>query len=237
MGTAALLFAGFLLLGQQPDSSPDVAAAVKAEQAGDFAGAESIYAQLVINHPDAQLYQRLGLVRHMQNKFSPAAEAFAAAVKLDPSLWSSHLFLGIDLYRMDQFDTADSHLTTANRLRPNDPEVMFWSGVTKLARHDYLRGFAILEMVLERDPSNAEVLRILAESYASYGTALLNELGDKYPTTAAGLVAQGKAFEFEGAYRPALDAYQSALALDPRRPGLQEAINRVQARLLATPAP
>jgi tetratricopeptide (TPR) repeat protein len=214
-----------------------MAAARKAEQTGNFAAAESIYSQLLNNHPEAQLYQRLGLVRHMQNKFSSAAQAFAAAVKLDPSLWSSHLFLGIDLYRMDQFDAADSHLTTANRLRPNEPEVMFWSGVTKLARHDYLRGFTILETVLERDPSNTEVLRILAESYASYGTSLLNEVGNKYPTTAAGLVAQGKAFEFEGAYRPALDAYQSAFAADPHRPGLREAINRVQARLRLTPAP
>jgi hypothetical protein len=43
-----------LLLGQQPD----LAAARKAEQAGQFAAAEKIYAQLLAQRPDAELYQR-----------------------------------------------------------------------------------------------------------------------------------------------------------------------------------
>jgi len=225
---AVLLIPG-LLLGQQPN----LAAARKAEQAGQFAAAEQIYAQLVSARPDAELYQRLGLVRHMQNHFSSAAEAFRQALKLSPDLWGSHLFLGIDLYRTNQFEEADRQLDAANRLRPNEPEILFWSGATKLARHDYMAGFESLEKVLERDPSNAEVLQMLAESYARVGTSLLNEVGNKYPNSAPGLVVQGKAFEFEGAYGPAKDAYQAALALAPDRPGLREAIARVAGRLKA----
>ena len=227
MRVSVFLVFATLLLGQQINPKPDLAAAHKAEQAGQFAAAEAIYAELVSQRPDAELYQRLGLVRHMQNKFDSAAEAFEQAVKLDPSLWSSHLFLGIDLYRMDKFDVADSQLTMANRLHPTEPEILFWSGVTKLARHDYMPGYEILESLLERDPANAEVLRILAESYASLGTSLLNEVGNKYPNSPAGLMVQGKAFEFEGAYGAALDAYRAALALDPGRPGLRETIERV----------
>jgi tetratricopeptide (TPR) repeat protein len=229
----AVLFLAALLLGQQPGPTPDLAAARKAEQAGQFAEAEQIYGHLLSQRPDAELYQRLGLVRHMQNKFSSAAEAFRQALKLSPDLWGSHLFLGIDLYRMNQFDQADVQFDAANRLRPNEPEILFWSGATKLARHDYMAGFESLEKVLERDPSNAEVLQMLAESYATVGTSLLNEVGNKYPNSAPGLVVQGKAFEFEGAYGPAKDAYQAALALAPDRPGLREAIARVAARLKA----
>jgi len=225
---AVLLIPG-LLLGQQPN----LAAARKAEQAGQFAAAEQIYAQLVSARPDAELYQRLGLVRHMQNHFSSAAEAFRQALKLSPDLWGSHLFLGIDLYRTNQFEEADRQLDAANRLRPNEPEILFWFGATKLARHDYMAGFESLERVLERDPSNAEVLQMLAESYARVGTSLLTEVGNKYPNSAPGLVVQGKAFEFEGAYGPAKDAYQAALALAPDRPGLREAIARVAGRLKA----
>jgi tetratricopeptide (TPR) repeat protein len=229
----AVLLIAAVLFGQQPSASADLAAARKAEQAGQFAAAEQIYAQLVSERPNAELYQRLGLVRHMQNKFSSAAEAFRQALELSPDLWGSHLFLGIDLYRLNQFDEADQQLAVANHLRSNEPEILFWSGATKLARHDYMAGFEILEKVLERDPANAEVLRMLAESYATFGTSLLDEVGNRYPNSAPGLVVQGQAFEFEGAYGPAKEAYQAALALRPDRPGLLEAIARVDARLKA----
>jgi tetratricopeptide (TPR) repeat protein len=231
----AELLLSVLLSGQQTSSAPNLFAAQRAEQTRDFAAAEAIYVQLVSHGPDAQLYQRLGLVRHMQNKFGSAAEAFEQAVKLDASLWSSHLFLGIDLYRMNQFDAADAHLGIANRLHPGEPEIMFWSGATKLARHDFIAGFQTLEAVLERDSSNSEVLRLLAESYASFGTSLLNEVGEKYPNSPAGLIVQGKAFEFEGAYGPALDSYRAALTMAPGRPGLRESIDRVEARLRDNP--
>ncbi len=220
-----------LLAGQQRASVPDLAAAHSAEQAGNFAAAETIYARMVSENPNAELYQRLGLVRHLQNKFEPAAKAFEAAIRLDPSLWTSHLFLGIDLYRLNRFDDAAAHLAKADRLHPGDREVKFWMGANELARHHYIAGFEALEFVLERDPTNAEVLRMLAESYASYGTALLDEVGNKYPNSPAGLIVQGKAFEFEGAYGPALDSYRAALALTPNRPGLRESINRVKAEM------
>ncbi|MDQ2711796.1 MAG: tetratricopeptide repeat protein [Acidobacteriota bacterium] len=228
---AKFFLSAALLLGQQAGPLRDLPAAQRAEQAGDFKSAETIYVQLLAQHPHVSLYQRLGLVRHMQNKFSSAADAFKSAVHLDPSLWSSHLFLGIDLYRMNQFADADSQLDIANQLHPNEPEILFWSGATKLARHDFMSGFEILESVLERDPSNAEVLRMLAESYATFGTSLLNEVGERYPNSPAGLIVQAQAFEFEGSYGPALESYHAAQALDPDRPGLPESILRIEALL------
>lgn len=229
--TAAAFFLAVLLFWQQPGSTRDLAAARQAEQAGDFRTAESIYLQLLSRQPDPQLYQRLGLVRQMQNKFSSAAEAFGAALKLDPALWSSQLFLGIDFYRLGSFPQAEAHLTKANQLHPKEPEVMFWLGATKLARHDYLSGFAMLETLLQRDPGNTEALRLLAEAYATYGTSLLNEVGTDYPQSPAGLTVAGKAFEFQGNYADALQAYRSALAIDSRRPAVLEAVERIESRL------
>lgn len=233
MRVFAVLVFSALVCGQQPGPGTNLAAARRAEQAGQFASAELIYEELLSGRPDPELYQRLGLVRHMQNKFIPAAEAFRQALKLSPGLWGSHLFLGIDLYRLNQFEKADIELAAANRLRPNEPEILFWSGATKLARHDYMAGFEILENVLERDPTNTEVLRMLAESYATFGTSLLNGVGNRYPNSVPGLIVQGKAFEFEGAYGPAKDAYQAALALAPDRPGVREAVARVDTRMKA----
>jgi tetratricopeptide (TPR) repeat protein len=171
----------------------------------------------------------------LQNKFSDAADAFTKAVQLNPQLWPSHLFLGMDLYRMSRFSDALDHLQTADKLEPSQPEIRFWLGATNLALHNYLSGLQVLEELLKTNPTNAEVLKLLAESYADYGTQLLSQVAEKYPDSAAGLEVQGRAFEFEGSYDAALQAYRQAAAKEPTRPGLQDAITRLSG--LARQAP
>jgi tetratricopeptide (TPR) repeat protein len=225
-----LFISSGLLSGQQPASSPNMQAARQAEASGNFALAESIYERAVAAHPDADLYQRLGLVRHLQNKFSEASSAFENAVRLNRALWTSRLFLGIDYYRMNRFPDARTQLEAADRLQPDQQETRFWLGATYLALREYLPGLQMLETALEKNPRSTEVLKLLAESYADYGTQLLNEVAEKYPDSAAGLEVQGKAFEFEGSYEAALNAYREAAAKDPNRPGINEAIARVSNR-------
>ena len=225
-----LLFLATLLHARQSGSGEDLDAAHQAERSGDFSRAESIYKKLAAGHPDAEIYQRLGLVRHLQNKFGEASQAFEQAIRLNPQLWSSHLFLGIDYYRTNRFTEALKQLEAADRLHHEQGETRFWLGATHLALRQYMKGFQALEAALEKDPNNTEVLRLLAESYADYGTQLLNQVGEKYPDTAAGLEVQGRAFEFEGSYEAALRAYQEAAAKDPKRPGIHEAIARILQR-------
>ena len=225
------LFLFIALLGaRQSEANEDLDAAHRAELSGDLPRAESIYGKLLAVYPDADVYQRLGLVRHLQNKFAEASRAFEEAVRLNPQLWSSHLFLGIDYYRANRFVDALKQLETADRLHPRQRETRFWLGATQLALRNYMTGFETLETVLQEDSANTEVLRLLAESYADYGTQLLNGVGEKYPDTAAGLEVQGRAFEFEGSYEAALGAYRKAAAKDPGRPGIREAIARVLRR-------
>jgi tetratricopeptide (TPR) repeat protein len=213
-----------------PTSDQRLATAQAAANAGDFAQAEEIYKQIVAAHPSAGMYQRLGLVCHLQNKFPEAARAFAKALELDSSLWTSHLFLAMDEYRMNHFSDALAHLDSAERGTPGYPETLFWKGATHLALHDYWNGFEELEKVLENDPANIEALRLLAENYADRGTELLNKVAEQYPDSAAGLQVQGRAFEFEGSYETALRFYRAAAVKDPKRPGIQEAITRLSSR-------
>lgn len=214
----------------------ELAAAHNAEIARNYALAESIYVRILTKQPDAEIWQRLGLVRHLENKFEAASQAFQSALHLKPSLWTSHLFLGIDYYRLNRFSGALAHLKEADRLNPNVQETQFWLGTTELALHQYWEGFQALEGALEKDPGNTELLRLLAEEYAEFGTKMLNDVAEKYPDSAAGLEIEGKAFEFDGSYDAALDAYLKAAAKDPALPGIQESITRVQSRR-TKPAP
>lgn len=227
-----MLFLTAVLFARQSGTQGDLDAAHKAEAAGDLPRAESIYRNLLAAHPDPEIYQRLGLVRHLQNNFAMAATAFERAIRLNPQLWTSHLFLGMDYYRTNRFTDALTHLEIADRLHPGQSETRFWRGATLLALRRYLPAFETLESLLQSDPNNLEALKLLSESYADYGTRLLNEVGEKYPATAAGLEVLGRAFEFEGSYDSALRAYRQSAAKDPHRPGIQEAIARVLSHIV-----
>ena len=215
------------LLGQPPDAN--LTAARKAELAGDLASAEREYQQALALRPDAATYQRLGLVRHLQNKFQDAIPAFVQSLKLQPNQWSARLFLGIDLYKTNQFERALGQLKQAGKLRPNDPEIRLWLGLTYLARKEYLTGLAMLETLSSEQPKNLELLRILAENYAVFGTSLLNNVAEKYPDTPAGLQIHAEALEFEGAIEAALEAYLQLRKIQPARPGVADALERLKA--------
>ena len=215
------------LAGQLPEAH--LTAARTAELAGDFASAEREYQQALALRPDAAIYQRLGLVRHLQNKFQEAIPAFEQSLKLQPNQWSARLFLGIDLYKTNQFERALGQLKQADKLRQNEPEIRFWLGLSHLARKEYSTGLAMLEALSSDQPKNLELLRILAENYAVFGTTLVNNVAEKYPDSPAGLQIHAQALEFEGASEAAMEIYLQLQKLQPARPGVAEALERLKA--------
>jgi tetratricopeptide (TPR) repeat protein len=180
---------------------------------------------------DADAFLRQGLTKHLQNRYDEAAQEFERAVQLNPQMWAAHLFLGIDCYRMNRFQKAQKELEISDRLHPDQEETRFWLGATYIAQHQEFRGLKVLEGLVRKQPGNVEALRLLAETYASYGSELVTRVAERYPDTAAGLEAKGEAYEFDGSLREALEAYRAALAKDPQRGGLQDAIARVRGEL------
>ena len=104
----------------------------QAELAGDFPAAEKAYEQELETRPSADTWQRLGLTRHLQSKFGAAIPAFREALRLNPALWTSRLFLGMCLYRVNNFQEAQVELERAEReVPPDDPgrdEIDYWLG-------------------------------------------------------------------------------------------------------------
>src|SRR5260370_36618794 len=149
-------------------------AAREAELAGDLPAAEKAYENELKVRPAAGTWQRLGLVRHLQNNFEAAIPAFREATRLDPSLWTSHLFLGICLYRTNQFAPALSALERAQRVAPRDQpgrdELDYWIGATRIALKQPLAGLQSLERLLARNPKHVEALERTARPYPHLGT-------------------------------------------------------------------
>ena len=214
-------------LGQAPP------AARQAELKGDLPAAEQAYEDELRVHPSAQMWQRLGLTRHLQSKFDAAVPAFREALRLDPSLWTSRLFLGICLYRLNRFDEAAAELDRAERQAPpkspGRDELDYWIGATHIARKQPLEGLIVIERLLARLPSQPNstqlaAVQLAAQVYASLSSDLWNQVADQNFNSAPGYEVHGHALEAEGNIESALDAYRHSQALDPHRTGPSAAI-------------
>jgi tetratricopeptide (TPR) repeat protein len=140
----------------------------------------------------------------------------------------------MDLYRTNAFSSALTELRDADRLKPGDFEIRFWLGVTHLALKEYFSGLETLEASSREQPGNVEVLRILAENYAAFSATLLNDVAEKYPDAAPGLLVHAQALELEGSDEAALEVYREINAKWPNRPGVREAMERLKAKGSAT---
>ena len=226
-----LRLAAGLIAGLVPALCQPLPSARQAETAGDFATAEKIYEVEVARHPTAEGWQRLGLTRHLQNKFESAAPAFREAIRLSPALWTSRLFLGICLYRTNDFKSAREELVQAERLskqgEPGREEVEYWLGATLIALKQPLAGLQWIERLLARAPGRVDALQLAAQAYADLGSGLWNQVAETKPDSAAGYEIDGHALEAEGNTAAALDAYRRSQSLNPRRPGPGAAMGRL----------
>jgi tetratricopeptide (TPR) repeat protein len=205
-------------------------AAKKAELAGDFRAAEAEYVQALKLHEDWEIHQRLGLVRHLQNKFEEAIPAFAQAIRLNPAAWGAQLFLGIDYYRTNRFPEALTVLERVDKQKAGGAETRFWLGATYLALKRYLEGQEILEELSLQQPENLDVLRMLAQSYSDYAVELHNRITREHPDSAWAYRVHGEALANEGHCEAAISEYRKAQALEPGMKGLREAMTRCEKR-------
>ena len=224
----------FLLSSLLARGEPQLSTARQAELAGDLPAAEKAYEAEVKVRPTAATWQRLGLVRHLQNEFEAAVPAFREAVRLDSTLWTSHLFLGICLYRTNQFAPALAAVEEADRIAPRDQpgrdEVDYWLGATRIAIRRQLAGLQSLERLLARNPNHVEGLELATRTYADFSSGLWNDVAERHFETAAGYEVHGRALESEGNIQDAIDAFNTAKAMSPKRAGPGLAIGRLLLR-------
>src|SRR5258708_20752865 len=213
---------------------PQLPVARQAEQAADLPAPAKAYENELKVRPVAGTWQRLGLVRHLQNNFDGGIAAVREATGLDPSLWTSNLFLGICLYRTNQFGQALSALEQAQRVaprfQPGRDELDYWLGATRIALKQPLAGLQSLERLLARNPKHVEALELTVRTYADLGSALCNDVAERSFETAPGYEVHGHALESEGNLDGALEAYRRSKAISPRRDGPGLAVRRAPLR-------
>jgi len=197
----------------------------------DLAAVEREATQEVRAQPSAVNWQKLGLSRYLRNNYPSAIDAFREALRRDASLWTSHLFLGISLYRTNQFSSALTSLENANRLAPSvaqgRDDIDYWLGATLIALHQPIKGLQALERLIGRNPRHSEALQLATETYAETASALWNRVAERAFETAAGQEVHGYALESDGNPSGALAAFRHSRDMDPKRTGPGAAIGRL----------
>jgi tetratricopeptide (TPR) repeat protein len=211
-----------------------VSIAAWAQTPAQLAAAESQYEAQIKQKPTAGNWQRLGLARYMQSKYREAIAPLREAVRLDPKLWTADLFLGISLYRTNQFGPALTALERAAHIAPMNgqgrDDVDYWMGATKIALRQPLAGLGALERLLARNPNHLEALELAAQTYADLSSQFWNDVAERHFETPAGYEIHGHALEAEGNLPDAINAYRQSKMLDPKRAGPGAAIGRLLLR-------
>lgn len=197
----------------------------------DLTALEREASELVKRQPSAINWQKLALSLYLQNRHAAAIEGFEQAVRRDPSLWTSQLFLGISNYRTNRFPAALAALERADRQAPKAgqgrDDIEYWLGATHIALMKPLLGLQALERLLARNPKHSNALQLATETYAETASGLWNRVAERAFETAAGQEVHGSALESEGNRQGAIEAFARSLALSPKRVGPGAAMGRL----------
>jgi tetratricopeptide (TPR) repeat protein len=208
--------------------------AVAAQKAGNYAKATEAYRQVLTLAPgSAEIYQKLGLLYHLQNKFPDAVEAFEMALAAQPDLWASSLFAGIGYYKTNQFSKALSALENALRVNPKGAELEghFWMGVTYSALGRNQDAARELEERLKLTPQDMDVLYYLTQARREFApdeaSKTLQRMLELDSTSYRVRQLEGEIHEKAERYPRALEAYKMVYQLKPELPGICASIGSV----------
>jgi tetratricopeptide (TPR) repeat protein len=201
----------------------------EAEQAKDYAAAARIYSRMVKLSPkDPVANRNLGLALYLQGKYSGAVPPLKAAASLDPALWNTWLYLGICLYRTNDFTGARAALERANRIKASDHAVKYWLGATHFAQKSYPEAISYLRAATKLSPRDSESLFLLARTYSESSAALLSRVLKDAPESAIAHRLKAEDALEEGMPRAAVLELRKALAISPADPAISALLRDVE---------
>jgi tetratricopeptide (TPR) repeat protein len=215
-------FAAFLALQSEPSVDTQIRqhleSAQKAERATDYANAGRQYQEILKLQPNnALVHQSLAVVYHLQNLYPQAIAEFQRALTVDPTLWGSQLFLGLDYYKINQFALSIAPLQESIALNAKmaEPEARFWLGVTYSALNEPEKAVVQLRRALELRPADGDVFYRLTLAYDQAATSMFQQLGKIEPGAAVVSILQAERFLTENRADLARLEYRNAIRLRP----------------------
>lgn len=211
--------------GSTSRATPVIAQAHEAEQKHDFEAAAKIYQDHLKTHPDdAEILQRLGLVRCLANQYSAAIPPLEHALKLDPSRWGSALYLGISDYHTGRFADAVPVLQRALALKPGLAEADFWLGASLLFVDQPEAAIPHLQRASRDSQLNVQAQYFLVKAYRKAAEDHYQRISTVAPDSSLVHLVKAQLMAWKGNNKGAVWEAREALRRDPALEGAHRLI-------------
>jgi Tfp pilus assembly protein PilF len=219
----------YAAVSQDNASPPDLLdKARQAEQLHDFQTAAGFYRDYLKTHAeDAAIFQRLGLVEYLSNRFDAAIPALSKALQLDSSLWGSALYLGMSYYRMDRFQEAVPVLKRALTLKPDVPETGYWLACSLLADHEPETAIPYLLAVQHDSTWGAQAQSMLIRAYREAAEQSYQRIATVAPDSDRVHLVKARLLQWKGINNDAVWEARQALQRNPSLEGAHRIVGEV----------
>lgn len=187
---------------------------------GDLDAAEDVLkAGLEMDETFAPLHAALGYVYTRQGATERARLENERAKQLDPALVIAYLNLAETYLAEGDVQAALAEVEAIREQRPYDVNALVMAGKVYLANGQPEQAVAVGNLAHYIDPGSEDVILLLARARLAMGLTRsaimgLEEYVDRvYPVDAEAWVLLGQAYEREGRFDDALEAYQIALQI------------------------
>ena len=197
---------------------------------GRFAQAESAFEKLKELQPSvAEVRANLGAIYFQERKYDKAVPELRQAIKLKPTLSKAATLLAIALSETGSYKEAIPGLEKAFARDP-DGSVRRMCGLQLLRAYSGLqqdekavRAALQLDQLYGQDP---EILYHTGRIYGNFAYLTMKKLSVVAPNSVWRNQAAGEAYQSQGAYQQAINAYESVVKSNPAMPGIHFRLGR-----------
>ncbi|HLH04243.1 MAG TPA: tetratricopeptide repeat protein [Bryobacteraceae bacterium] len=180
--------------------------AQRAQARSDYRAAADAYRAAVSIHPElAQLWSNLGVMRYESHEYAGAEEALKQALQRDKSLFVPNLFLGLDLLELKRPREAAGYLLHAEKLSPDDPQVLLALGRAFHALFDPARSRDWYQRAANVAPQSGDAWFGLGISYLDMAERAGARMATSFNRTAYFGQLSAESFADQGRWREAIE--------------------------------
>ena len=229
---AAILFSTISSLFAQTASRDDpewhYRQAQEAMQRQDYEAAANAWEAICGLMPDyPEAHSNLGLVYHLQRKYSLSIPKFQEALRQNPRLLSARVFLGIGYYLTSRPGLAVAELTKAASDAPENFEARKWLALSHFQAGDFGSAIKELQACQRLEGNDAELLFHLGRAYRKVATKAFFTMRQSRFDSAWFFLSRGDQFERLEDRAAALEEFRHAARVDPALPGVHFRIGQL----------
>ncbi len=202
--------------------------AQEAMERQDYAAAANSWEAICSLLPDyAEAHSNLGLVYHLQRKYSLAIPKFQEALRQNAQLLAARVFLGIDYYLTSRPGLAIAELSKAASDAPENFEAKRWLALSHFQAGNFGTAIKQLRECRRLKTDDAELLFHLGRAYRKVATRAFFTMRERRFDSAWFFLSRGDQFDRLKDPGAALEEFRHAARMDPKLPGVHFRIGQL----------